>query len=95
MVIRCLISIGLIVALASPSASAWMFYDQRKTDFGASFESAKSGQILNPDAGKNLEPVSGFDGQAARVTVEKYREGFQRPAPRTVHSISIGGIGQK
>ncbi|NIS71313.1 MAG: pilus assembly protein [Proteobacteria bacterium] len=95
MVIRCLIWIGLIGALLSPSVSAGMFSNQRQTDFGASFESAKSNQILNPAAGKDLEPVPGFDGQAAQITLEKYREDFGRPAPREVYSISIGGIGQK
>ena len=94
MVIRCLIWIGLMAALSSPSVSAGIFSDQRKTDFGASFESAKSSQILNPEAGKDLEPVSGFDGEASQIALEKYREDFERPAPSNVYSISIGGIGQ-
>jgi PBP1b-binding outer membrane lipoprotein LpoB len=88
MVTRRFIWIGLIAVLISGCAAG-------KTNWGASFESAKSNQILNPEAGKDLEPVSGFDGEAADITIEKYREDFTRPAPSTVYSISIGGIGQR
>jgi type IV pilus biogenesis protein CpaD/CtpE len=95
MVIRCLIWIGLIAALASACATEGKFSDKRITNWGASFESAKSNQIVNPEAGKDLKPVSGFDGEAADITIEKYREDFTRPAPSTVYSISIGGIGQR
>jgi hypothetical protein len=95
MMTRYLIWIGLIAVLSSCSATTGSFFNKRKTDFGASFESAKSKQILDPEAGKNLNPVSGFDGQAAVITLEKYREDFTRPAPETVYSISIGGIGER
>jgi len=45
-------------------------------NWGSSFESAKQSQILNPEAGKNLEPVVGLDGQAAGNNMERYRKGF-------------------
>jgi hypothetical protein len=31
--------------------------------------------MLNPDTGKNLEPVTGADGQTAESAIEKYRKG--------------------
>jgi len=95
MVTRRLIWIGLIALLFSACTSTGKFSDRRKSNWGVSFESAKANQILNPEAGKNLNPVSGYDGQAAQITLEKYREDFKRPAPKTVYSISIGGIGQR
>jgi hypothetical protein len=91
MVTRGLILIALIGLLFSACTSAEKFPDQ----WGASFKSAKTNQILNPEAGKNLNPVTGFDGRAAEIASEKYREDFKKPPPRTVYSISIGGIGQK
>ncbi|MCD4820779.1 MAG: hypothetical protein K8R11_01595 [Methanococcoides sp.] len=46
-------------------------------NWGSSFESAKQSQILNPEAGKNLDTVVGLDGQAVENVVEKYRQGFK------------------
>jgi len=43
-------------------------------NWGRSFESQKYNQILHSDAGKNVTPVTGLDGQAALKAVEKYRE---------------------
>ncbi|MBN2373062.1 pilus assembly protein [bacterium] len=47
-----------------------------KMDYGKSFGLAKTGQILNPESGKNLEPVQGIDGQAAMKAMEKFQDGF-------------------
>ena len=63
-------------------------------DFGTSYKLAKYGQILNPDAEKNLEPVTGLDGLTTGVIVDKYRKGFEKEAPRPVYNINIGGFGQ-
>lgn len=63
-------------------------------DFGTSVKLAKTNQILNPEAGKNLEPVTGFDGKAAQATMEKYWKDFGKPAPPTVYNFSIGDIGK-
>jgi hypothetical protein len=91
MVTRGLILIALIGLLFSACARTEKLPDQ----WGDSFKSAKANQILNPEAGKNLQPVTGLDGRAAEIVLEKYREDFKRPPPRTVYSISIGSIGQR
>jgi len=62
-------------------------------DYGTSYKLAKFNQILNPEAEKNLEPVTGFDGGAAEATIERYRKGFQEKTQAPVYSISIGGLG--
>jgi len=68
--------IGLIVALSVFSGCRTL--PQRETmldrHWGTSLEAAKQSQILNPEAGKNLDPVVGLDGQAAMVSMEKYRK---------------------
>jgi hypothetical protein len=81
----------ILIALIGLCTRAEKIPDQ----WGASFTSAKDNQILNPEASKDLKPVMEFDGQAAEITSEKYREGFKRQPPRTIYSISIGGIGQR
>lgn len=62
-------------------------------DYGTSFRLARFNQTLNPDAEKNLEPVTGFDGRAAQATIERYRKGFQEKTEAPVYSISIGNLG--
>ncbi|MBE9582560.1 MAG: hypothetical protein IMF18_13225 [Proteobacteria bacterium] len=42
-------------------------------NWGTSLEATKQSQILNPEAGKNLDPVVGLDGQVAEASMEKYR----------------------
>ena len=60
-------------------------------NWGKSFESAKKNQILNPDAGKSLEPVVGLDGQAAEHGVDKYKKSFKKEVPvKTTTTIRIG-----
>jgi hypothetical protein len=68
--------IGLIAALSVSSGCGTL--PQRETllldrNWGTSFETAKQSQILNPEAGKNLDPVVGLDGQAAEASMMKYR----------------------
>ena len=50
-------------------------------NWGKSLETAKNNQILNPDAGENLDPVLGLDGQAAEYTVNKYKKSFEKDVP--------------
>jgi hypothetical protein len=56
--------------------------------WGESFTMAKQGQILNPEAGENLAPVEGLDGQAAQATVEAYRKSFE-PDPDKSSPIPV------
>jgi hypothetical protein len=64
-------------------------------DFGNSVNLAISNQILNPEAGKNIEPVSGLDGEAAQATLEKYRKDFEKPPAAAPYTLSIGAGGKK
>jgi hypothetical protein len=64
-------------------------------DYGNSHRLAKVNQILNPDAQRNLEPVTGFDGRTAQAVMQTYRESFERAAPASgfVPIFSTRGIG--
>ena len=63
-------------------------------DYGNSYNLAKHNQILNPEADKNLEPVTGFDGKAAHKTIERYRKDFEKPTPPPSYVLSVGEIGK-
>ena len=91
---RCLILIGLIAFLSSFSGCGKTMLER---NWGRSFESAKQNQILDPDAGKNLDPVIGLDGQAAEANMEMYRKDFKKEQPQNVYTINpkdIGDAGQ-
>jgi hypothetical protein len=79
---RCLTLTGLIVALVMFPSCGGKPLVQKDTmlerNWGRSYESAKYNQMLNPDAGKNLEPVVGTDGQTAEGIIEKYRKGEEK-----------------
>jgi hypothetical protein len=64
---------------------------QRETlldqNWGRSYEAAKYNQILNPDAGQNLEPVMGLGGVAAENSVNKYDQSFKEKQQTEVTNI--------
>ena len=47
-------------------------------EYGSSYNMAKQGQILNPGASKNPEPVTGLNGNAAGANEEKYIQSFSK-----------------
>jgi hypothetical protein len=62
-------------------------------NWGKSFESARYRQILNPEAGKEPEPVMGLDGDAAVLVLEKYRKSFEKTETQNVYNIDVFGMG--
>ena len=62
-------------------------------NWGRSFETALYQQILNPDAGKEPEPVDGLDGDAAVRNLEQYRKSFEKTDTKTVYNIDMSGLG--
>jgi hypothetical protein len=66
-----------------------------EADFGNSHHLAKTNQILNPEAAKNLEPVTGMDGESAQVITERYQKDFEKPEPAVPYTLTIGTIGKK
>jgi len=93
---RYLIVIGLIALLPmSLGCAATPELDRNR---GRAFETAKSNQILNLEAQKNLEPVVGLGGGAAEMILEAYLGSFapaEGEAAYTVNLGSIGSIGQQ
>lgn len=57
--------------------------------FGESVRAAIAQQTINPDAGKNTDPVKGMDGKAANETMGRYQTTFKEPPP-TANSFTIG-----
>jgi hypothetical protein len=47
-------------------------------NFGRSHETAIYNQILDPDAGKNLDPVEGLDGRYVETNMNTYQKGNEK-----------------
>jgi hypothetical protein len=88
---------GLIVALLVISSCGHSISGQRESllssNWGKSFEAAKYNQILNPNAGKNFDPVDGLDGPAAEENVNKYRKSFQDKPSKQTYNLNLGTVG--
>jgi hypothetical protein len=56
-------------------------------NWGRSFEEQKYSQIIDHEAGKNLDPVIGLDGKAAVNTVERYQDSFRGKQKNDVVNI--------
>jgi len=62
--------------------------------WGTSYKMAVADQILNPDADKNLEPVTGMSGTAADKTINKYNKEFDKLPQVPVYTLGLtGGMG--
>lgn len=81
-----LIGLGAIFLISTGCAGP----SRLEMDYGTSVKLAKFNQTLNPDAEKNLEPVTGFDGGAAQATMGRYRKGFEEKTPAPTFTFSIG-----
>jgi len=96
MLTRCLTLIGLVAALSICSGCGKTITTKKETmlerNWGRSFESMKYNQILNPEAGKNLDPVVGLDGQSAEKNMDKYKKSFEKEPPQKAYNINLGGI---
>ena len=95
--------IGLIIVVVvfltgctyrDANLEAWKGDNRLKEDYGNSQRLAISNQTLNPEAGKDLKPVYGFNGRAAENVMEKqYIKGFETPCGGTTAGMT-GGIVQ-
>ncbi len=64
-------------------------------NWGRSVETARFNQTLNPQAGENLEPVTGLDGQSAGNALESYRKSFKVEEKSSGYDVKLTGIGMK
>ena len=65
--------LGIIIAFSGCSEAP----SRVDANYGESVRQAKVSQILNPDAGEDLKPCEGLDGQAAAMVMKQYRKGFE------------------
>jgi hypothetical protein len=63
-------------------------------EWGTSHKLAIANQTLNPEAEKNLKPVSGMDNKAADKVVNKYNKEFDKAPQVPIYTMGVaGGLG--
>jgi hypothetical protein len=88
-----LIIVGLFIAAISIGSGCGMYKETRlERNWGKSFESAKTNQILNPKAGENLEPVVGLDGKTAAGALEIYQKESKSNGSKNPINLNLGNI---
>ena len=89
-----IVLIGIIAALSLTIGCAWQ-ESRVAMDYGTSYQLQKYNQTLNPEAEKNLAPVTGMDGRAAQGAVDKYEKGFEKETQTTTsYQINVGSMGK-
>ena len=76
-----------LAILAGCASTTTPHYDAH---FGSALREAKQKMIINPDAGKKPDSVTGIDGVAAQESMKRYHDSFKTPPPVT-NVINIGG----
>jgi hypothetical protein len=74
MLSRCSMVIGLITTFVILLGCSTSRLDKLDENWGRSLEEAKTNQILNIEAQKNLDPVVGLDGKSSEKVMKAYRE---------------------
>jgi len=78
---------GLLFIVSCGGTTPYSQDSMTDRNWGRSHGTAIYNQMLNPDAAKNLDPVSGLDGVAAEHNVEKYQDSFKETGPKEVVNI--------
>lgn len=85
--IRLALVLAGMAVLAGCATSATPRYDSA---FGESVRQARALHVINPEAGRNTDPVTGIDARAGRASYERYQDSFRAP-PSTFEVLGIGG----
>ena len=83
--------VGIVTGLLFVSSCSGTKPSQRESlldrNWGRSYEAAIYNQMVNPDAGKNLEPVLNLDGTPAGYNADKYKDSFKEAGPQEIVNI--------
>ncbi len=83
--------LAMVAGCGGKTLCAW-YPTNTDLNWGRSYEMAKFNQILNPEAGKNLNPVEGMPGRAGEKVVANYEKSFEGKAAKQSVSLNLGSI---
>jgi len=82
-----MMSLGLVVGACAPTTIS--------PNWGTAYQDMRAKQVLNPEAGEQLDPVEGQNGKVAATAMEAYRKGFETPDAEFNRSIVSSGVQTK
>ncbi|WP_332853404.1 hypothetical protein [Duganella sp. S19_KUP01_CR8] len=91
---RYLLSLPLACTLASCALQLTPTTPQWDRHFGDVARVTLAQQVIDPDAGRNRDPVAGMDGRAAHSAFVRYQKASSDPAPQP-SAFTIGVSGAK
>ena len=91
---RIVLFLSMIIATAL-MCSACATPSKVADNWGTAYYAQKQGQIVNPEASKNLKPVEGLYGQAAEAAMGQYLKSFtERASQGSSSTMGIGYLGK-
>ena len=84
-----LFMIGLIVIATLSGCSTGYNSGAVAREWGTSYNLAIANQTLNPDAEKNLKPVTGMENKAADNTIIRYEKEFEKAPQAPVYNLQV------
>jgi len=85
--ILAVMTVGLVVGACAPTTIS--------PNWGTAYQDMRAKQVLNPEAGEQLDPVEGQDGKVNATAMEAYRKGFEKPDAEFGKSIVSSGVQTK
>jgi hypothetical protein len=82
--ILAVLSVGLAVGACAPTTIS--------PNWGTAYQNMRAKQVLNPEAGEQLDPVEGQDGKVNATAMEAYRKDFEKPDANFDRSIVSSGV---
>jgi len=82
-----IVSIGLLFGACSRTSIS--------PNWGVAYQQMRASQVLDPQAGENLNPVEGQDGKVNATALEAYRKGFEKPDLDLGKSVVSSGVQTK
>jgi len=82
-----MMSLGLVVGACAPTTIS--------PNWGTAYQDMRAKQVLNQEAGEQLDPVEGQDGKVTATAMEAYRKGFEKPDAEFNRSIVSSGVQTK
>jgi hypothetical protein len=85
--ILAVVSLSLMVVGCAPTTIS--------PNWGTAYQDARAKQVLNPNAGEQLNPVEGQNGKVSATAMEAYRKGFEKPDAGFDKSVVTSGVQTK
>ena len=82
--ILAVMAVGLVVGACAPTKIS--------PNWGTAYQNMRAKQVLNPEAGEQLDPVESQDGKVNATAMEAYRKDFEKPDANFDRSIVSSGV---